>query len=274
MSPRCPARFGLSVVVGCPAVQEGNIVLELLECMLAWRLAIPSRLFFPQRCWFFYDRKSRGVRGGWSSSNLCFREVAADVGNQLLDHREEIMCWAELPAPTSAIKSLSEVTRIVQDTIQVERAMHGQWGAAFHFMTSISFSQLPSSCYICVDLFFFFLHWRVLSPFRWARILRGPGAGLIFQPHAPVDGWASELALPWESSPDISQNAVVRNKNFSILFWASVSIALGRVLKPESTFVTLPQKWWHSHNVSIWLLCCKVPLWYFLMLTLTMRLHA
>lgn len=59
-----------------------------------------------------------------------------------------------------------------------------------------------------------------------------------FQLRAPVDGWASELCLPCETSPVAAQNALVRNKCYSTLFW-HLSAALPEMsISVESTFVT------------------------------------
>lgn len=67
----------------------------------------------------------------------------------------------------------------------------------------------------------------------------------VFQLHAPVDGWASRLGLPCETSPVVAQNALVRNKSFSFLFWASVSCALRHVLKCVEYICHTGAERWH-----------------------------
>lgn len=80
----------------------------------------------------------------------------------------------------------------------------------------------------------------------------GQGRFVFCQLHAPVDGWAFEFGPPCETSPVVAQNALVRNKRFSILFWASVSGAFRHVLKCVEYICHTGAECWH---ISIKLQC-------------------
>lgn len=82
--------------------------------------------------------------------------------------------------------------------------------------------------------YFIFLHLRV--PVSVSVHPEGQGLVSSFScMHQLMDEPPSSVCL------GKAQNAPVRNKSYSILFWASVSGALGCVLKCESTFVTPAQ---------------------------------
>lgn len=92
-----------------------------------------------------------------------------------------------------------------------------------HCLLLLLLAVILCACIFC-SIYNYFSSLEVLRPYK----RECPSRGHVFPLHAPIDGWVSEFSLPWESSP-AAQNALVRNKNFSILFWEAISSAAGHV---------------------------------------------
>lgn len=183
----------------------------------------------------------------WVSVDLCSQQVLLTSGPQ-----EERNCWeVNIWAAEIRHQQSYHFSRIHFSSVSLSEnnqrtvgpgAVHRQWGGFQLFTVYLNELFRPATRLKSESLCIFCLRvhsWRILT-------VGNEGQGrFVSQLHAPVDGWASELGLPRETSPVVAQNPVVRNNCFSILFWASVSRALRHVLKCVEYICHTGSQHWH-----------------------------